>query len=370
MPWHTRSSVTELSSDLLQTMNKVRLGDRLVGDGEPCFIIAEAGANHDRDLKVAHQLIDVAADCGADAVKFQTYSAETLYSRFTPRFKEMDEFERSPKGERPFELIKRVELPREWQRELRDHAVERGLYFLSTPFDLAAVEELAELGIKAFKIASCEITYYALLKAAAKHQCPLIISTGNSNLADVEMAIAAVHEESNDQVILLHCVSQYPARFEDLNLRAMQTLAQAFDVPVGFSDHTMDNTGAVLAVGLGACCFEKHFTLNRKRRGPDHPSALEPDELADYVEAIRNAEKALGSRVKRVQPSEEENHRLGRRSLHARVDIPKGTVITADMLTVKRPALGIHPTHENIVIGLVARQDIGADEWITWEMIS
>lgn len=350
-------------------MKPIKIGERLVAPGQPAYIIAEAGANHDRDLAIAQRLIDVAADCGADAVKFQTYSAETLYSRFTPRLSEMDEFDRSPTGETPFELIKRIELPREWQRELRDHAVERRIDFLSTPFDLEAVDELADLGVKVFKIASYEITYYALLRSAARHQRPLIISTGNSNLADVEMAIGAVQAEGNDQIILLHCVSQYPARFEDLNLRAMQTLAQAFGVPVGFSDHTMDNTAAALAVGLGACCFEKHFTLNRKRKGPDHPSALEPDELADYVQAIRNAEKALGSSVKRVQPSEQENHRLARRSIHAAVDIPKSTIITADMLIAKRPALGIHPMHKKIVVGRVAQQDIRADEWITWELI-
>jgi sialic acid synthase SpsE len=350
-------------------MKSVQMGDRLVGPGNAAYIIAEVGANHDRDLTIAHRLIDVAADQGADAVKFQTYSAETLYSRFTPRLKEMDEFGRSPAGETPFKLIKRVELPREWQRELRDHAVERGIDFLSTPFDLEAVEELAALDVKAFKIASYEITYYDLLKAAARRQRPLIISTGNSNLADVEMAVAAVQEEGNDQVILLHCVSQYPARFEDLNLRAIQTMARAFGVPVGFSDHTLDNTAAVLAVGLGACCFEKHFTLDRKRKGPDHPSALEPDELANYVQAIRNAENALGSPVKRVQPSEEENHRLARRSLHARVDISKGTRITAEMLTVKRPALGIHPAFKRLVVGRIAQRDIRADEWITWDTV-
>jgi sialic acid synthase SpsE len=350
-------------------MKPIRIGERLVGPGHPAYIIAEAGANHDRDLTIAHRLIDVAVDSGADAVKFQTYSAETLYSRFAPRLKEMDEYGRSPVGETPYELLKRIELPREWQEELRDHAVEAGIDFLSTPFDLEAVKELAALDVTAFKIASYELVYYGLLKAAAKYQRPLLISTGNSNLADVELAVAAVKEEGNEQIILLHCVSQYPARFEDLNLRAMQTLAQAFDVPVGFSDHTLGDTASVLAVGLGACCLEKHFTLDRTREGPDHPSALEPDELAEYVEAIRNAELALGSPVKQVQPSEEENHRLARRSLHALVDIPKGTRLTADMLTAKRPGLGIHPVHKDVLIGRVAQQDIRADEWITWDMV-
>jgi len=351
-------------------LRTIKIGKRLVGPGQPAYIIAEAGANHDRDLVIAHRLIDVAADSEADAVKFQTYSSETLYSRFTPRISEMDDFDRSPPGETPFELIKRIELPREWQKELRDHAIERRIHFLSTPFDLAAVDELAGLGVKAFKIASYEIVDYSLLKSAARHQRPMIISTGNSTLSDVEMAVRAIQEEGNDQIVLLHCVSQYPAQFEDLNLRAMQTLAQAFEVPVGFSDHTMSNTASVLAVGLGACCFEKHFTLDRKRKGPDHPSALEPDELADYVQAVRNAEKALGSPVKRVQQSEKENHLLARRSIHASVDIPRGTVITKDMLIVKRPALGIHPMHLDIVAGRVARRDIHADEWITWEMVS
>ena len=350
-------------------MKPILIGERLVGPGHRVYVIAEVGANHDRDLTAAHGLIDVAADCEADAVKFQTYSADTLYSRFAPRLKEMDDFGRSPTGETPFELIKRLELPREWQRELRDHAVDRELDFLSTSFDLTAVEELASLGVKAFKIASYEITYYDLLRAAARHGRPMIISTGNSTLADVEMAVDAIRSEGNNQILLLHCVSQYPAAIEDLNLRAMQSLAQAFDTPVGFSDHTVGNTAAAVAVGLGACCFEKHFTLSRERKGPDHPSALEPDELTDYVRACRDAQKALGSPVKRVQPSEKENHRLARRSLHALVDIPQGTQITSEMLTVKRPALGIHPGQRSLVIGRRARRNIRADEWITWDMI-
>ncbi len=348
---------------------EVRIGTRRVGPGNPAYIIAEAGANHDRDLGVAHQLIDVAADGGADAVKFQTYSAETLYSRFAPRLTMMDEFERSPTGETPFELIRRVELPREWMRELRDHSVERGLDFLSTPFDLAAVKELAELDVKAFKIASFEITYYDLIRAAANYRRPLIISTGNTDLGDIELALATVGEAPDPQVILLHCVSQYPASLEELNLRALQTLAMAFEVPVGFSDHTMDNTAAIAAVALGACCLEKHYTLDRTRKGPDHPSSVEPDELRAYIRSVRDAERALGSSRKRIQPSENEVHQLARRSLHAGVDIPEGTPITAEMLTVKRPGLGIHPAMVSLVVGRKARRVIHQDEWITWEMI-
>lgn len=347
----------------------VRIGSRSLASGEPAYIIAEAGANHDRDLDVAHQLIDVAADSQADAVKFQTYSAESMYSRYAPRLTEMDEFGRSPAAESPFELIKRVELPREWQRELRDHAVERGIDFISTPFDLQAVEELDALNVPAFKIASYEIVDYDLLKAAAAKQKPMIVSTGGSDLADVERAVATIKAEGNDQIILLHCVSQYPAEISDLNIRAMQTLARAFDLPAGFSDHSMGSVAAVVAIALGARCLEKHFTLDPTRPGPDHPSAADPDQFARYVEAVRDAERSLGSPVKRVQESELENRRLAKRSIHAATDIPAGTVIAEHMLVLKRPALGIHPSLKGTVVGRQSRRDIKEDEWITWEMV-
>lgn len=351
-------------------MSTVKIGTREVGVGLPAYIIAEAGANHDRDLDVAHKLIDVAADAQADAVKFQTYSAEKLYSRKTPRLSEMDDFGRSPDGETPFELIKRIELPREWQSELFSHATERNLDFLSTPFDLEAARELEELGVKAHKISSYEIRFYDLIALCARSGKPVIVSTGNSDLADVERAVREVQAAGDERLILLHCVSQYPASYLDLNLRAMKTLESAFEVPVGFSDHTMDDTAAIVAVALGASCLERHFTLSRERKGPDHPSAAEPDELKRYVEAIRNAEASLGSGIKRVQPSEEENHQFAQRSLHAAMDIAKGSEISMEMLAVKRPGLGIHPMHRDVVLGKRASRDIEGDEWITWEMVS
>lgn len=350
-------------------MKAVRIGEREVGPGHPAYVIAEAGANHDRDLDVAHRLVDVAADAGADAVKFQTYSADTLYSRFTPRISEMDAFGRSPAGETPFELISRIQMPREWLRELRDHARERSIDFLSTPFDLEAVEQLDALEVPAFKIASYDITFRQLLLAVAARGKPVIISTGNSNVGDIERSLEALRVGGDAPAILLHCVSQYPARLDDLNLRAIVTMSSAFDVPVGFSDHTMGNVAAVVATALGACCFEKHFTLDRGRNGPDHPHSAEPDELRDYVSAIHLAEAALGTSRKSVQPSEAENHRLARRSLHARVAIPRGATVTREMLIVKRPALGIAPDQEDLVVGRTARRDIQADEWITWDMV-
>ena len=348
-------------------MRTMTIGHRKIGDGAPCFIIAEAGSNHNCDLATALRLIDVAVEAGADCVKFQTYTAETLYSRFAPRLTEMEG--RSRAEETPFELIKRIELPWEWHERLVAHANAGGIIFLSTPFGHDAVDLLHRLGVPAFKIASYEIVDLPLLRRAARTGKPIILSTGNSSLADVEEAMATLQEAGATGVVLLHCVSQYPAKVEDVNLRAMVTLRQAFDVPVGFSDHTMDSVSSLGAVALGACVLEKHFTLDRSHPGPDHPVSLEPEELRRFVQDVRRLEAALGSPVKRVQVSEDENHRLGRRSLHARTRIPKGATITEEMLTVKRPGLGIKPVLLPVVVGRVARRDIEADEWITWDMI-
>lgn len=348
-------------------MRTMTIGHRKIGDGAPCFIIAEAGSNHNCDLATALRLIDVAVEAGADCVKFQTYTAETLYSRFAPRLTEMEG--RSRAEETPFELIKRIELPWEWHERLVAHAKAGGIIFLSTPFGHDAVDLLHRLGVPAFKIASYEIVDLPLLRRAARTGKPIVLSTGNSSLADVEEAMATLQEAGATGVVLLHCVSQYPAKVEDVNLRAMVTLRQAFDVPVGFSDHTMDSVSSLGAVALGACVLEKHFTLDRSHPGPDHPASLEPEELRRFVQDVRRLEAALGSPVKRVQVSEDENHRLGRRSLHARVRIPKGATITEEMLTVKRPGLGIKPVLLPVVVGRIARRDIEADEWITWDMI-
>lgn len=345
----------------------IDIGCRRVGEGQPCFIIAEAGSNHNRDLQTALRLIDVAAEAGADCVKFQTYTAETLYSRFAPRLSEMEG--RSLEGEGPFDLIKRIEMPWEWHETLARHALRRGLVFMSTPFSHEAADLLDRIGIPAFKIASYEIVDLPLLRHIARKGKPVILSTGNSSLADVEDAMHTLEKAGAREIVLLHCVSQYPARAEDVHLRAMVTLRQAFDVPVGFSDHTIDAVSALGAVALGACVLEKHFTLDRAQLGPDHSFSLEPDELARFVQDIRRLEAALGSPVKRVQASEDENYRLGRRSLHARVRIPQWTVISEDMLTVKRPGIGIKPSLMQVVVGRTARRDIDEDEWITWDMV-
>jgi sialic acid synthase SpsE len=344
----------------------VTIGGRRVGEGEPCYVIAEAGANHDRKLAQAKALIEVAREAGADAVKFQTYSAETLYSRKTPQFSYLAKMGVTKSV---WEVIKEAELPREWQGELCAHARKVGIPFFSSPFDRAAVDELDALDVPAYKWASFELVDLPLLAYAAGKHRPMILSTGMANLAEVQEAVDTEHAAGNGDVVLLHCVSLYPTRPAQVNLKAMDTLRAAFGVPVGLSDHTPGIAVAIAAAARGAAALEKHFTLDRRLKGPDHSFAVEPAELRAMVQGIREAEAALGSGDKRMLPEEAEMARLGRRSVIARVAIPRGTTITAAMLIVKRPGFGIHPRFFDRVVGRVARRDIEADDVITWEMV-
>jgi sialic acid synthase SpsE len=343
------------------------VGDRVIGRrGSPAYVIAEVGSNHNRDLGFAKRLIDVAAEAGADAVKFQTYSGERIYSR-----KARSEFLSRVSDKSPAELLEEISLPREWQRELLDHARTRGLDFFSTPFDHEAVSELADLGVPLLKIASGEIVDLPLIRRAAATGTPLIISTGMATLADIEEAIAAAEEAGAPAVGLMQCASVYPAPVDRINLRAMETLRAAFGVPTGLSDHTTGITIPIAAAALGAAFIEKHITLDREMEGPDHSFAIEPDELAAMVSAVRDAEAALGDGRKHGPVPEElaENYVLARRSLIAARDLPAGTVLEPEMLTVKRPGFGIAPKHFDLVLGRTLRTDVEADDVITWHMV-
>jgi sialic acid synthase SpsE len=345
----------------------VRIGAKEVGPGRPCYVIAEAGANHDRDLDVARRLIDVAADAGADAVKFQTYSGRTLYSTKAPRFDYLGELGAKP----PHELLEDIALPRDWQPILAAHCRDAGVEFLSSPFDRQAVDELDELDVAAFKIASFELVDLPLIGYAAGKGRPLILSTGMATLGEIEEALEAARAGGARDVCLLQCASLYPAPPEIMNLRAIATMQSAFGVPVGLSDHTLGTHVAAAAVALGANLVEKHFTLDRTRVGPDHPFAVEPGELKELVARIRDVEAALGDGRKRG-PSEAEAAEMygkARRSVVAACAIPAGTPITRDMLTVKRPGFGIKPKFIDAVVGRRARVDIEADEVVTWEMV-
>lgn len=347
-------------------MKKVKIGNRLVGEGEPVFIVAEAGSNHDRKLGQARRLIDVAANAGADAVKFQTFSADKIVVKTGPKAGYM---EKVSEKESVYEIFKRIELPREWHRELVEYASKKGLIFLSSPFDEEAVDLLDGLGVPAFKVASGELTNLPLIKYMARKGRPLIVSTGAATMDEVGEAVSVIRSTGNKKIVLLHCVANYPAAPEDANLLAMSALKKRFKLPVGYSDHTLGTATPLAAVALSAVMIEKHFTLSRKLPGPDHFYALEPNELKAMVDGIRAVEKMRGTPIKKPVKAEREIRKLARRSIFAKVDIPAGAAIKREMLVALRPAIGLEPKHIGSIVGKKAKRAIKRHEAVTWEKI-
>jgi N,N'-diacetyllegionaminate synthase len=343
------------------------IGDRQVGRGSPAYVIAEVGANHNRDWATAQRLVELAKEAGADAVKFQTYSGDRIYSSKTPAFKYL-----APLTDKsPAQLLEEISLPREWQAPLAELAKDVGIHFFSSPFDHEAVAELDALAVPVLKIASFEIVDLPLIRRAAQTGRPLLISTGMATLGEIEDALQAADEGGAAAVGLMQCTSVYPAPARTINLRAMETMRMAFGVPVGFSDHSLGVAIPIAAAALGASFVEKHFTLDRTMTGPDHPFALEPGELADMVRGIHEAEAALGDGRKEGPTPEEadEMYTLGRRSLIAARDLPAGTVLTEEMMVIKRPGYGIRPKFLPLVVGRQLRVDVEADDILTWEMV-
>jgi N,N'-diacetyllegionaminate synthase len=346
---------------------KVKIANRLIGEGEPCFIIAEAGVNHNGKIKLANKLIDGAKDARADAIKFQTFKAEHVV---TSGAEKADYQKQTTSGEESqFEMIKKLELAKRDFRGLSAYAHKKGIVFLSSPFDRESVDLLDELDVPAFKIPSGEITNFPLLRHIARKKKPIILSTGMSTLREIEEALAVIHSEATEEIVLLHCVTTYPVRVEDVNLRAMGTLRNAFNLPVGLSDHTLGVAIPIAAVALGACVIEKHFTLDKSLPGPDHQASLEPHELTQMVKAIRDVEKAMGDGNKTPTEEEKQIQKVARRSIVAGVDIPQGTIITEQMLATKRPGTGLEPRHIDMVIGRKTRKSIKANELVLLEMI-
>lgn len=348
-------------------MRKVKIADRLIGEGEPCFIIAEAGVNHNGDIDLAKKLIDVAKEADADAIKFQTFKAEELVTRSAEKAGYQKDASRPEESQ--YDMLKKLELTEKDFKELCAYTQQKCILFLSTPFDKGSVDLLSELDVPAYKIPSGEIDNFPLLKHIARKRKPIILSTGMATLEEVEAALEVIKEEGVDDILLLHCVSSYPARIEDINLRVMETLRCTFGLPVGLSDHSPGITIPIGAVALGACTIEKHFTLDNNLFGPDHRASLEPDELKQMVKAIRDVEKAMGDGEKRLTSEETENRKAGRRSLVARVDIPEEAIITDEMLHAKRPGTGISPKYIGALIGLRATCNITKEDLITWDNV-
>jgi N-acetylneuraminate synthase len=345
----------------------VIIGERVVGPGHPCFIIAEAGVNHNGSLEMARQLVAVATEAGADAVKFQTFKAEKVVAPDAPKAEY--QMRNTSTAESQFEMISRLELSPEMHHDLRAYCADQGILFMSSPFDEESADLLADLDVAVFKIPSGEITNLPFLDHVANKGKPMIVSTGMSTLAEVSTAVATIHRANNTNVVLLHCVSNYPADPADINLKAMATLAMAFQVPVGYSDHTNGVEVALAAVALGACVIEKHFTLDRNLPGPDHLASLEPVELESMVRGIRTVETSLGHGRKEPAASEADTAAVARKSLVTAQDIPAGQRLTEEHIAVKRPGTGLSPAMISHVLGRTTRVAVSAGTLITLEML-
>ncbi|MGB0670059.1 MAG: N-acetylneuraminate synthase, partial [Rhodospirillales bacterium] len=325
------------------------IAGRRIGPGEPCFVIAEAGVNHDGDMDKALALIDAAAISGADAVKFQTFTADALVSPDAPKAAYQERV--GAAGESQHAMLKRLELDEAQHRRLMAHTAARGLLFLSSPFDVDSARLLVRLGIAALKLGSGELTNTPFLAQVSGFRLPLILSTGMSDLAEIEQALAVCGDCGNPPLALLHCVSAYPAEPADANLHALATISAATRLPIGWSDHCEGAAVTLAAVALGACIIEKHLTLDRTAAGPDHAASMEPEAFAAMVEDIRRVETALGDGVKRPRPAEDEIARVARKSLMTARPVKAGAVLVCDDIVVRRPGTGLKPSELCKVLG-------------------
>ena len=340
------------------------IGSKLIGDGHPVFVIAEIGSNHNQDYELAIEHIDAAVDAGVDAVKFQTFQADKHISKYA----EMPTY---LKGYNDLhELIKSLELNRDWQKPLKEYAEKKGVAFFSSPCDYEAVDVLEAIGSPAHKVASFDLPDLDLVRYIAKTGKPILLSTGLADWMEIQRAIDVCREQGNEKIVLFQCTSLYPAPSHLSNLKAMHTMRKVFNVMTGYSDHTVGDWTALAAAAMGAAVIEKHFTLNRSLPGPDHSFAIEPSELKIMIQRMREVEASIGDGVKNGPRKEElDMYKKARRSLHARQDISIGEIITESMLVMKRPGFGIQPFQKSQVIGRIARVDIKADQWIDWSMV-
>ena len=328
------------------------------------FIIAEAGVNHNGSIELAKKLIDAAAEAKADAVKFQTFKTELCVSKNAKKASYQEQT--TGKDESQFEMIKKLELNADAHEELIKYCKFKNIMFLSTPFDSDSIELLDGFGLEIFKIPSGEITNLPYLRQIGRLNKKIILSTGMANLGEVEAAINALAQSGTDRenIALLHANTQYPTPMQDVNLKAMLTMKEAFKLDVGYSDHTLGIEVQIPAAALGASIIEKHFTLDKNMQGPDHRASLEPSELKAMVEAIRNIELALGNGVKKASPSESENINVARKSIVAKTGIKKGEIFSEKNLCAKRPGNGISPMRWDETIGKTAQKDYKQDELI------
>jgi N,N'-diacetyllegionaminate synthase len=347
-------------------MKTIRLGEVEIGPGRPPYVIAEVGSNHNGDMNLCRDLIDAAALAGAHAVKFQSWTdrsliAEEEYARNT----EYSDKKRHFGSLR--EMVTAYQLTASQHHEAHDHCRKRGIAFCSTPFSLEEVDLLEDLSVPFFKIASMDIVHLPLLRYVARKQRPVLVSTGMATLAEIERAVDAIRAEGNENIVLLHCISIYPPEYETIHLRNMATLQAAFDVPVGFSDHTLGTAIPLAAVALGACVIEKHFTLDQNMAGWDHAISADPEQMRTIVVEGRNVFQALGENGRNISAAEIEKRKKFRRSLVTRRTLNRGWVLTEEDLDAKRPGTGIAPDELPYVVGRRLSFDLAADQVLRWE---
>lgn len=326
------------------------------------FIIAEAGVNHNGSFELAKQLVDKAVWAGADCIKFQTFNSKNLVSKNAQKAEYQKKTTDS--SESQLEMLKKLELSKEEFIELRDYCNQKGIMFLSTPFDLESIDFLASIGVKIWKVPSGEITNYPFLRAIGKRKESVIMSTGMCSLEEVRDSLKVLKEFGTTDITLLHCTTEYPAPYDSVNLKAMLTLQNEFGYKVGYSDHTNGIEIPVAAIAMGATVIEKHFTLDKTMEGPDHKASLEPEELRQMVLSIRNVEAAIGDGIKQPSDAEKKNIAIARKSIVAACDIKKGEVFTENNLTAKRPGNGISPMQWEKILGKSAIKDFETDEMI------
>ncbi|MFH0837527.1 MAG: N-acetylneuraminate synthase family protein [Candidatus Aenigmatarchaeota archaeon] len=351
-------------------MKKIKIGNKVIGEEGHCFVIAEAGVNHNNDVNRAKDLIKKAVEAGADAIKFQTYKAEKLTTKTAPRY--WDPALDTDGGGTQYDTFKRIDsLSIAAYVELKKYADKLGIVFLSTPFDLDSVDILEQISVDVYKIASADIIDHLLIRKVAKTGKPIILSTGAATIKDIEDVIAVIKAEGNEKIIIQHCMLSYPCDDKDANLKKMVILQEKFsDIPVGYSDHTRGITIPIVAVALGAKTIEKHYTVDKSLPdSPDHGFAVDPNELKKLVDGVRKAEKSIGKFIDGHYFVEDAAYKFQRKSVVSLKKIKKGEVITVNMIANKRPGTGISPKEFDKVIGKKANVDIEEDHVITYDMI-
>lgn len=345
----------------------IKIKNKIIGDGHPCFIIAEGGVNHNGDINLAKKMVDKAVEAGADAIKFQTFKSEKLVTKYAP----MAKYQKNNIGmeDSQLNMLKKLELSYDEFLNIKEYCDGKGIIFMSTPFDFESADFLNSIGMEAFKISSGDLTNIPMMEYIAKFNKPMILSSGMAILGEIEEAVMAIRNMGIEDIAVLHCTSNYPAAIDSVNLKAMNTIKSAFNVVGGYSDHTEGITIPIAAAALGANIIEKHFTLDKSMEGPDHKASLNPEELKTMVREIRKVETSLGNGIKVFSKSEIDAMKVGRKSIVAARDIRKGEIIETKDLDYKRPGTGLSPKEYKMILGKKAKRDIKKDEQLKFDSL-